>query len=344
MGAILQHSTVERDGLHNAFTDLIYWQGQYFVSYRKGTAHASLDGEACVSVSCDRQRWRPAGRVKIPGDNRDPKLVAVSPERLAMVFPTWEGGVAQRRLQQYVSFSNDGYNWETPIKILEAGHWLWRVTPFGGRFYGACYDFPVGPGKAREYRLTLLASDDLITWEQVSQIGSVAMAMGESAMHFQADGELWIVSRQNQAPSTSYFSVSQPPYTQWETSNLDTMIHAPVILAHNDKLFVAGRRSTRVENDQTWPFMGSVQSTHSLGIWQLERGKVTPVMRIPAMGDCSYPGLIKDPEGRVCLSYYSQHAYFMGVVPHRYRQQGLTPAEGDILPQADVYFCELELP
>ena len=48
MARVLRQVTVVRDGWHNGFTDLQYWQGCYWVSYRKGTAHASADGEACA--------------------------------------------------------------------------------------------------------------------------------------------------------------------------------------------------------------------------------------------------------------------------------------------------------
>ena len=47
---------------HNAFTDLQYWQGNYWVGYRKGAGHISMDGEAVISVSADRRRFREVAR------------------------------------------------------------------------------------------------------------------------------------------------------------------------------------------------------------------------------------------------------------------------------------------
>jgi hypothetical protein len=84
----------------------------------------------------------------------------------------------------------------------------------------------------------------------------------------------------------------------------------------------------------------------SLGLWRLERKGVTPALLIPATGDCAYPGLIKDPAGRICLSYYSQHAYHMGVIPYLLRYEPLPPThdKGQLLSPDDVYFAELELP
>jgi hypothetical protein len=83
----------------------------------------------------------------------------------------------------------------------------------------------------------------------------------------------------------------------------------------------------------------------------LEKGKLQPVLNIPACGDCAYPGFIEDPEGRVCMSYYSQHAYRMGVVPEALLNSEDAPeticnyqGEPNTQPQNDVYFAELELP
>jgi len=69
-------------------------------------------------------------------------------------------------------------------------------------------------------------------------------------------------------------------------------------------------------------------------------------MLIPATGDCSYAGLIKDPAGRICMSYYSQQAYHMGVVPMMFRYKPEPPRHrgAQMLDPNDVYFAELELP
>ena len=45
------------------------------------------------------------------------------------------------------------------------------------------------------------------------------------------------------------------------------------------------------------------------------------------------------------LSYYSQHAYLMGVIDDVYRCVPESPYDkGDPLPQSDVYLAQLALP
>jgi hypothetical protein len=331
MNQIIRQSTVIRDGYHNAFTDLQYWQSLYWVSYRKGSGHISMDGEVIVSVSSDRSRFREIARVKLYGDNRDPKLFPISKDRIAMTIPTWEGNYESKSLRQYITFSEDGYNWEKPQRILEDGEWLWRIREHNGSYYGLVTELGTKADGSRQHNLVLKTSNDLLKWEPLARIGSSEEALSESDITFQNDGTAWIVARSSKEPGYSYFCYSTDPYSDWNIQPLGAMIHAPIILEHNGSLYVTGRSNPSIEGISDFP------SPASLGIWKLTHNKVESVLRIPAMGDCSYPGFIKDPEGRICLTYYSQHAYYMGVVDDH------TLSKDPSKNPDDVYFAEIEL-
>jgi len=331
MSSVVRQTTVARDGFHNGFTDLQYWQSLYWVGYRKGSGHATMDGEAVVSVSCDRRRFREVAKIKLYGDNRDPKLFPVSDERLAITIPTWEGDYDSKSLRQYIAFSGDGFNWEAPQRILGDGEWLWRIREHEGVYYGLVQELGYKPDGRRQHNLVLMTSDDLLAWRTHCRIGNDDIALNESDIVFREDGTAWIVARSTKAPGYSYFCDSAPPYTDWRTQPLTALIHAAVMLEHEGELYVAGRSKPDLEGVEGFP------SASSLGVWRVTFGKVEPVLRIPAMGDCSYPGLIKDPEGRICLTYYSQHAYYMGVV-----ESDAPFLDSTVMPD-DVYFAELDL-
>ena len=336
MARIMRHVTVVRDGMHNAFTDLAYWQDSYWVSYRKADNHVSPDGEACVSVSVDRTRFREAARVKVPGDCRDPHLVVIDENRIALYFPAVRrrtGGETSRG--QYVAFSEDGFVWGRPILTsIEEGKWLWRIRKYQDRFYGVPYYTTENNGS----RIDFMVSDDLVNWELITQIGTDEHKMNETDLYFKPDGEVWLVARTGLEGTPSMLCTSHPPYTEWEVTNLNTKIHAPAILEHEGTLYVAGR----CDVPDTFPYL----SRSSLGLFRLERDRVESVMCLPATGDCSYPGLVKDADGRICMSYYSQHAYHMGIVPMMFRYEPEPPGHnrGQLLAPDDVYFVELELP
>jgi hypothetical protein len=52
----------------------------------------------------------------------------------------------------------------------------------------------------------------------------------------------------------------------------------------------------------------------STAIWTVEKGKATPLIALPTDGDSAYPGLISTQQGKLVISYYSQHAYMSGVL------------------------------
>ncbi|NQU10483.1 hypothetical protein HQ590_06825 [bacterium] len=342
MARIHRQVTVVRDGMHNAFTDLAYWQGAYWVSYRKGTAHASIDGQMCLSVSVDRTRFRESAHLKAPGDNRDPKLVVIDDDHLALISPTWLGGYDKLDLQQYISFSNDGFTWERLQPILERGRWLWRVRRHDDLFYGLVQVIGSDP----RIHLELMTSRDLLHWDPLCVVGDGSQPLNESDIFWHPNGEAWIVARglpqpERGDPGYSWFACARAPYSKWELSKLDTVIHAPVMLEHAGCLYVTGRSHPDVDGETTFPYLSRV----SLGLWRVDRGQTTKILSIPATGDCSYPGLIKDPDGRICLSYYSQHAYHSGVIGMPFRLEPVEPHDqGQLLTPDDVYFAELELP
>jgi hypothetical protein len=335
MARIIRLMTVVRDGMSNAFTDLQYWQGNYWVAYRKGAGHVSMDGEMVVSVSAERETFREVARLKMPGDCRDPKLLPVGEDRMALYFPSWTEGHSSRRLQQYISFSTNGYTWEHPRPVLESGLWLWRIRRHEGRYYGLVQNVRGDwSGGNVPLELDLIVSEDLLSWDTIARIGD-GQGLCESDIHFRPDGEAWVVARTSKQTEevASYFAYARPPYEKWETVGMPQMVHAPVFVEHEGALYVAGRSNPAREKLSTFPFPSS-----TMGVWRVRRGELEPVLWIPASGDCSYPGFIEDPEGRVCLSYYSQHAYHMGVV-----EEPTSVALNERCRASDVYFAELEL-
>ena len=127
------HVTVYSDGAHNAFTDLAYFNGAYYLGFRHGETHASLDGEIRVMRSADMKTWEPCGTIDTAGDDRDAKLIAVG-DTLYLYFGTWDivhrpGRDTPDRgsVRTYFSTPKDGTTWSAGQGIYEPGFFLWLV-------------------------------------------------------------------------------------------------------------------------------------------------------------------------------------------------------------------------
>jgi len=201
------------DGYHNAFTDLTFWKGHYYLSFRTAQTHAvSPAGDVVVYRSFDLKRWDLCVRFDTGGDDRDPKLIDAG-DRLGLVFGTWmprwgDGtrslpGAPRGDLISHISVSRDGTSWSAPRQVYGVNYWLWRILPTSDGFYSAAYHF----GRHDEIEMTmlnLLYSEDLFKWRLkcVMRVGggvSEAVGAGPDALHCPHGGiELPFVDRPQQ--------------------------------------------------------------------------------------------------------------------------------------------------
>ena len=58
MSELVSLQRVVADGYHNAFTDLTYWQGHYYLGYRHAQTHAvDPPGDVIILRSADLTDW-----------------------------------------------------------------------------------------------------------------------------------------------------------------------------------------------------------------------------------------------------------------------------------------------
>jgi len=283
---------------HNAFTDLIRWQDQFYCAFREGRGHVSTDGKIRVLRSLDADAWTSAALVELGGfDLRDAHL-SVTPDNRLMLL----GGAAPRKQDgqsaptgSFVSFSKDGVEWTTPQIVSEPGRWLWSVTWHKGKAYGVSY-----PASQDSTFLSLLASEDGIAFEPV-----VGRLYGngfpnETALRFTPDGVCYALVRrdkQGQAPCSAILGTSSGDLTNWNWHDLGTEFNGfggPNFIQLPSGLWLAAGRMHE----------GGVHT--ALCQLDVNEHRMTRLLKLPSGGDTSYPGLLWH-NGLLYLSYYSSH-------------------------------------
>lgn len=283
---------------HNAFTDLAFWQDQFYCAFREGRGHVSSDGRIRVIRSADGETWTSATQVELAGfDLRDAHL-SVTPDNRLMLL----GGAAPREKDgqsaptgSFVAFSQDGVEWTKPQIVVEPGRWLWSVTWHKGRAYGASY-----PASEGSPDIELLTSTDGITYQSlVPKLYGVGFP-NEAALRFDADDVCYALVRrdsQGNAPYSAVLGVSKADYTKWEWHDLGTEFNG-----------FGGPNLVQLPTGQ-WLAAGRMHEggAHT-ALCQIDMGehKMTKLLKLPSGGDTSYPGLVWH-DGLLYLSYYSSH-------------------------------------
>jgi hypothetical protein len=277
--------TVYDDGRHNAFTDLQRWRSAWWVTFRNGTDHGSPDGDVLVLRSEDVENWETTVRLDTGLDDRDPKLLATD-DTLFCYFANRQDGI----FHSQVATTTDGRAWTEPLPIYEERVWLWRPRHAGGRFWCAAYAVPEHRDRSTWY-VDLLTSTDGVAWEKQSTVAR-ENCPNECDLWTDQDKMMHVISRREDGPRTALLAEGPPPYGEWQHTDLEVTVQAPVVLPEGAGVWIAGR--------------GIEGGAARTMLWRLADGVVHHALTLPSGGDTSYPGLLRDGE-RLLMSYYSEH-------------------------------------
>ncbi len=306
---------------HNAFTDLVHWNGAFYCAFREGKGHADDIGKLRIIVSVDGDQWRSAGLLSLEEyDLRDAAL-SITPDNRLMVL----GGAQQvrngkRLTGTFVSFSNDGQSFSIPQIAIPLGRWLWRVTWHGDIAYGVSY----GGNEGQPYS-SLLKTTDGIHYETVAE--RLLSGKGwptEARIRFANDGTAYCLHRRDGEPNSAQFGIAVAPYDEWKW--------------HDLKLRFGGPNFVQIPNGE-WIGAGRLYDggarTELVRI-NVNDGTMKPLLRLPSGGDTSYPGMVWH-NGMLCVSYYASHEGKTNIYLSKIRFSGVNDAPIDIGNRLELF-------
>ena len=292
---------------HNAFTDLIKYEGRYYCTFREGTGHIPAkdntgNGEIRILVSTDGVTWESAALFAKEGfDLRDPKLSIMPDGRLMVLFDAsvYING-QMKSLLQYVSFTDKNAKTFSDLQqvmldtdIQSDQSWLWRVTWHKKTGYGVVYQSI--PRDREEWKVFLVKTSDGINYKLVSPL-DVQGKPNESTVEMLKKNRMRIIVRREAADNNNgYIAYSGKNYTEWNWHDLGVRLGGPHIITLPDGKTIIGSRSYRENGQFTYLFELDNKTN-----------KMSELLELPSGGDTSYPGLIivKD---ELWVSYYSSH-------------------------------------
>lgn len=307
-GSAVEVTNIRRvfhNGEHNAFTDLVRFQGQFFLTFRSCPDGHMVHPTASIIIlaSDDAQQWRQVHQFRVSHrDTRDPHFL-VFKGKLFVYTGTWYSGATSIPTDQYdlnkhlgyAAWSTDGVKWHSPI-MLEGtfGHYIWRAATFGGKAF-LCgrrkIGFDVQPrGEGRQVESLMLESDDGLIWRKRAVFQEIQG--DETAFLFQSNGEIIGIGRRGSRNAQLLHSM--PPYTEWHRKDLDRYIGGPLIVGWGDRFVVGGRKSIGDRGPKASMY------------WLID-DELQEFAELPSGGDTSYPGFVALSPTRAIMSWYSSH-------------------------------------
>jgi len=296
---------VFHNGEHNAFTDMIRFNGKYYLTFRSCPDGHMVHPTASVIVlaSDDTKSWKQVHRFNVRHrDTRDPHFLAFK-GKLFIYTGTWYSGETtlprdKYDLNQHLGYavwSDDGETWSDPM-LLEGtfGHYIWRAAAYGDTAY-LCgrrkidYDI-MAKGEGREITSLMLESDDGLIWRKKA----VFQPTGgdETAFQFDSKGNVTAIAR-SYGRNPAQVLRAAAPWTDWQKIKLDRYIGGPLLVSWGNRQVVGGRELTDG---------GSRMSMY----WVVENS-LRKFAELPSGGDTSYPGFIELDLTHAVMSWYSSH-------------------------------------
>lgn len=284
---------------HNAFTDLVAFNGNLLCCFREASNHISGDGVIRVITlnQAGERIWQ--DRIAIPGaDLRDPKLVTLpGGDLMLLAYARFaDENNRTRWTRSLVWRSNTGKSWSQPRYFGPSYWWLWRLRWLNNTAFGLAYN-------RTEQRLDLYSGNPFGTFElhQENVLGLAKHHLGypnESDLLFMPDNTLYALVRRDADSCTAQLGVAKAPYKNWQWQDLGTYFGSPVMASLNDQaLLIAGRQ---------WINNQPKTVVAKLLVNNIDQPIIHSRLILPSAGDNAYPGLVLQ-HNRAWVSYYSQH-------------------------------------
>lgn len=321
---------------YNAFTDLTYWNGYYWLVFRTGEGHVSPNGKIVVYRSTDAENWDEIQKISQNGlDLRDPRVVIMDNCVFILCFSLRYG--VPGKSTRFVPHDSFLFKWNgeefTEHHVFDYDRFsmiLWDMAKIRDKYYIGGYGFELGH---REF--SLMRSDSIKgRYRRVTSLASVPLPpnLGINEVDFvRENGDLLYllcridrdsknrVDRKNRKAARrayrrrkkankikpakrrhNYFGIAKAkhPFEQWNTDLIRKYVKGPRGILYNGKLLVCAR------------YKEKRQTRRSVMLFEYWKNDLKPLLTLGTGNDGSYAGLTLNPSNHdeLIISFYSDHA------------------------------------
>lgn len=274
---------------HNAFTDLVHYQGKWVCGFREAPAHTGgvKDSRIRIIASENGSSWKSVAVLEdARGDIRDANFGIMPDGRLMMLTATQFFDTSLQKHQSLAWYTDDLETWQGPHDVGDPDIWTWGINFHDGVGYSIGYR-TVDPRFVRLY-----ATEDGKTFDiHVENLNIENSYPNESVIVFDEQDAAYCLLR---CSGPAQFGTAKPPYTDWTWQVMNAPVGGPEMIRLPDGRFLGGGR-----------LYDGGQRTSLFWI-DPESAELTEALKLPSGGDTSYPGFVLEDD-ILHVSYYSSH-------------------------------------
>ncbi|PLA74896.1 hypothetical protein CYQ88_03045 [Hydrogenovibrio sp. SC-1] len=280
-------------GAHNAFTDLILFDGYWYCAFRQAQHHMSLDGQIVILCRQNDQAWVKSAEISwAGGDLRDPKFVVTPQGQLVLMAGVrWAVPTSPSSVLCSVTWQlKKGAVSDPFVTDQDEGTWRWSGSANPNHIFSIGY-----AGKDMDGCLYL--SEDGKYWQPHLKpfFPNPDCFSNEASLVFAPDATGYCLLRRDGEECPGLFGQAKPPYQVWQWQPLSVRIGGPKLIQLSSGELIAAFRV--FEEKQPKVMIYEIET---------ESARLNHLITLPSEGDCSYPGLVEKDE-HLWVSYYSSH-------------------------------------
>jgi hypothetical protein len=222
---------------HLAFTDLIKYNGAWYVAFRFSDGHVATNfGHIIIAKSENLERWE-SEQIYTQNnyDLRDPKLFIKDSVLCIHFHSATINPYAESRNDYIAKYDIENNRWGKAIKINKNTNeksWFWRLTEHNNKVYTIAY-------RGGE-PLKLFISNNGTDFNEQFRFENIQGRASETTLRFDKDTVYALIRREGEGALLGKSSVSD--MTQWTFIDFPWVsMGGPNFLIYKDKLLITGR-------------------------------------------------------------------------------------------------------
>jgi len=288
---------------HNAYTDLIKFNGTYYCAYSEEYSSSMDTAEAMGNIEIIRsktgKKWERVALIQKKGMNLCNPRLSITPDRQIMI-------IMDGTASPLVSFSDKKGNvFSDPeavninTTILSGKKRLWKVTWFRGTGYALFYK-----SDSKSNKLSLLRTIDGKNFEMVTKLEADGL-LNESTLRFDQKGTMYALISQDDGDKKGILGKSDWPYTDWSYTKMNNIPNRFNFTIVNKSIVVVAPGL----------FMPELHT----GILVVNKNRsLEEIIKLPLVKDACFPGILTEPSNLLvscCSAHEGKPAIYMVEVP-----------------------------